>query len=50
MGDTKNAELAWDMANNYFAVWSEDGCETAFVTGPSTSGLAAPVTGVSAKS
>ncbi len=47
-GDTKSAETLWGSANLYYVTWSATGCQNAFVTGPSTTGIAAPVAGVSA--
>jgi hypothetical protein len=39
-GETKNAEASWTAANLYFDIWSEQGCATVAVTGPT---VAAPV-------
>jgi hypothetical protein len=47
-GDTKSAETLWASASLYYATWSASGCQNAFVTGPSRTGIAAPVGGVSA--
>jgi hypothetical protein len=47
-GDTKNAEVQWAAANMISELWSNTGCAGAAITGPSASGIAAPVVGVSA--
>jgi hypothetical protein len=47
-GDTKNAEAQWAAANMIFELYTNTGCVGAAITGPSASGIAAPVIGVSA--
>jgi len=47
-GDTKSAEAQWAAANMIFALWTNTGCDGAAITGPSASGIAAPVGGLSA--
>jgi hypothetical protein len=41
-GDTKNAEASWAAANLYFDVWSDQGCATVQVVGPSAPPVVAP--------
>jgi hypothetical protein len=48
-GDTKNAEASWAAANLYFDVWSEQGCATTAVTGPTVAPPVATIPGRSVK-
>ena len=48
-GETKNAEASWTAANLYFDIWSEQGCATIAVTGPTVAPPLATIPGRAVK-